>query len=321
MHKARVAFLTTYPDGVVRPFVEVAPPELFIYTVDNSLSDKEKAPRVKDADFIIVLPADISVELVRACHNLKLIQLFSAGYDRIDVKAISNLGIPVASNGGSNAVTVAEFTIALMLNVYKQFVRNIKSVAEEKWEAASWASSYNLEGKTVGIIGLGNIGRRVAARLRGFDVRLIHYDIVTVPAPIERDLGAPRVTLDELLRTSDIVTLHVPLTPQTCGLIGRGELSLMKNTAVLINTSRGAVVDEQALYEALRDKRIAAAALDVLKKEPMTLDNPLRGLDNVIITPHAASRSWDSRMDCASFAYKNMQRVLNGEEPNAVIRI
>lgn len=137
MHRAKVAFMTKRPDSVTKPLLEVAPAELFVYLVDNQLPDEVKAPQIKDADFIIVWPPDISVELVRTCRNLKLIQLLSAGYDRMDVKAVSSLGIPVANNGGANAVAVAEFTVALML-CWRNVCQNKIGLSCGLWELLSW---------------------------------------------------------------------------------------------------------------------------------------------------------------------------------------
>jgi phosphoglycerate dehydrogenase-like enzyme len=320
MQKAKVAFLTIYPEEEIRPLMDAAPPELFIYHVDNRLSTEAKIMLVHDADFILLFPPDLSVDLVKACRKVKLVQLFAAGYDRLDVKTISSLGIPIANNGGSNAAAVAEFTVTLMLNVYKRILSLVKSMAEGKWSTQIWRTSHDLEGKTIGIVGLGNVGKKVAARLRGFDVKLIAYDAFAIPDQPVKELGIRMTTFEALLIESDIVTLHVPLSPETRGFIGSRELEKMKNTAILINTSRGAVVDEIALYEALRDGGIAGAGLDVLQREPMTSDNPLKNLDNVIVTPHAASNTLDSRLQCASFAYGNIKRILHGEEPLARIR-
>jgi phosphoglycerate dehydrogenase-like enzyme len=214
MDKAKVAFLTTYTEDEIKPLMEVAPPELFVYHVDNRLPVEAKISQAQDADFILPLPGDLSVDLVRACRNLKLVQLFAAGYDRIDVKTISGLGIPVASNGGSNATAVAEFAVMLMLTVYKRFLPIAHSMAQGKWATSLWRSSHDLEGKTVGIVGLGNIGRKVAARLRGFDVKLMGYDIFEIPERTVKELGVRRATFEELLGEADIVTLHVRLPPR-----------------------------------------------------------------------------------------------------------
>jgi len=170
-------------------------------------------------------------------------------------------------------------------------------------------------------VGLGSIGRKVAARLGGFQVQLLGCGRSEVPEAVVKELGIRMTGFEELLRKSDIVTLHVPLTPKTRAFVGKKELASMKSNAVLINTSRGAVVDETALYEALRDKTIAGAALDVLEREPMSPDNPLRNLDNVIVTPHVASCTLDSRIDCALFCYRNVLRVLDGKEPLALVKV
>ncbi len=320
MYKAKVAFMTPYPEDEMRPLMDAAPLEFFVFHVDNRLPTEAKIPLVRDADFVMLMPADITVDLVRACPNLKLVQLFAAGYDRIDVKTISGLGVPVATNGGSNATAVAEFVVTLMLTLYKRFVPIVRGVAEGKWTADQWRSSHDLEGKTVGIVGLGTIGRKVAARLRGFDVELLGHTRSHVPEQTAKELGIRITTFEELLEKSDVVTLHVPLTPETRGFVGEREFAMMKGSALLINTSRGAIVDEAALYDALRCRKIAGAGLDVLVKEPMTPDNPLRNLDNVVITPHIASCTLDSRIQCALFAYENMKRVLQGKEPLAVVK-
>ena len=322
MQKAKVAFLTHYSEEDMRPMREVAPPELSVYHVDGHLPTEAKISLVRDADFILPFPpGQLSVEVVKACRNLKLVQLVAAGWDQIDVKTISSLGIPVAHNGGSNATAVAEFAVTLMLNVYKRFIPLVESLADGQWVTKIWRSSYDLEGKTVGIVGLGNVGKKVAARVRGFNVKLLGCDVFDVPEQILKEIGIEKTTFETLLRESDIITLHVPLTPETRGFVGKKELAMMKSNAVLINTSRGPIVDEAALYEALRDRKIAGAGLDVLQQEPMAPDNPLKNLDNVIITAHAASNTLDSRIRCALFAFANMMRVLHGEEPVAVIKV
>jgi phosphoglycerate dehydrogenase-like enzyme len=321
MKKAKVAFITHYPEEEIRLMMEVAPPELSVYYVDGHLPDETKISMVRDADFILPFPpGQLSVDVAKACPNLKLVQLVAAGWDQIDVKTISGvLGIPVAHNGGSNSTAVAEFAVTLMLNVYKRFIPLVKTLADGKWVTNLWTSSYDLEGKTVGIVGLGRVGKKVAARIGGFNVKLIGWDILDIPEATLKELCIQKKSFETLLRESDIVTLHVPLTPDTRGFVGKKELALMKSNAVLINTSRGPIVDEAALYEALRDKKIAGAGLDVLQQEPMTPDNPLKNLENVIITAHAASNTLDSRRNCASFAFANMMRVLHGEKPIAVI--
>jgi len=168
----------------------------------------------------------------------------------------------------------------------------------------------------VGIVGLGHIGKQVARMLRGWETTTLYHDVLTFPRELERDLKVKRVPLDKLLKASDIVTLHVPHTRQTHHLIGEREISLMKPTAILINTCRGGVVDEPALIGALKEKRIAAAGLDVFAREsPPDYDNPLFHMENVLYTPHFAYATAEVFPRATAFAYQNMLRVMRGEEP------
>ncbi len=301
--------------------VSVAPPDLHVVWVDNGLSDEEKATLCKDADAIIAIPADVSVNLLRNCPKVKLIQGLSAGYDRLDVKAIGEMGIPIANNGGANAIAVSEQTIALMVSVCKRMMAQWHSaVQERRWRGdLTGLDMVEITNKTVGVVGLGRIGKQVAKRLKGFDTRTIYYDIVEMTQEVQEELNARPVSFEELLAQSDIVTLHVPLTPRTRGMIGERELDMMKATAFLINACRGPVVDERALYQALQNRRIAGAGLDVLEEEPTPSDNPLFKLDNVVITPHMAGFSYETSLRAADFAYSNIKRVIAGEPPESLI--
>ena len=172
--------------------------------------------------------------------------------------------------------------------------------------------------KLVGILGLGNIGQRVARRVQGFEARVQYHDLFPQPPERERELGVTRVGIEELFETSDIVSVHTPLTPDTRHIVSRDLIARMKPTAVLINTSRGPVHDEAALIDALREGRIAAAGLDVFEQEPVAPDNPLLSMDNVVVTPHTAGTTWDTWFRRAEFAYQNMQGVWDGNPPMAV---
>ena len=301
--------------------VSVAPSDLHVVWVDNGLSDEEKVSLCKDADAIIAIPADVSVNLLRNCPKVKLIQGLSAGYDRLDVKAIGEMGIPIANNGGANAIAVSEQTIALMVSVCKRMMAQWHSaVQERRWRGdLTGLDMVEITNKTVGVVGLGRIGKQVAKRLKGFDTRTIYYDIVEMTQEVQEELNARPMSFEELLGQSDIVTLHVPLTPRTRGMIGERELDMMKATAFLINACRGPVVDERALYQALQNRRIAGAGLDVLEEEPTPSDNPLFKLDNVVITPHMAGFSYETSLRAADFAYSNIKRVIAGEPPESLI--
>jgi phosphoglycerate dehydrogenase-like enzyme len=274
-----------------------------------------------DAEFYMGLARNMGGEFFRSAPKLKLVQLLSAGYDRVDIEAARKANVPVANNGGANAIAVAEHTILLMLAVLKQLVRFHLDVVAGRWRppASSESPVYELSGRTVGIIGLGNIGKKVARRARGFDAHAQYYDIARLTEAEEDALGVRFVLLNELLRTSDIVTLHVPLNDTTRGMIGARELAQMKPTAILVNTCRGPVVDEPALYDALKNKRLAGAGLDVLIEEPPAKNHPLFALPNVTLTPHSAGPTWENWTARFRNGFDNIERVAAGRKPLWVI--
>jgi phosphoglycerate dehydrogenase-like enzyme len=257
----------------------------------------------------------------RAAPKLRLVQLLSAGYDRCDIEAARRAGVPIANNGGANSVAVAEHTLLLMLAVSRRLVWQHSNVAAGRWRGNDWQDKhlYELQGRTLGIIGLGTIGKKVARLGRAFGMDVIYHDIVRLNEDAEDALGARFRLRDEVLRESDVVSLHVPLLPTTRHLIGARELGLMKPSAILINTCRGPVVDEAALHAALSGGTIAAAGLDVFDQEPPPADNPLFGLDNVILTAHMAGPTWENRFKRFRNAFDNVQRVERGETPMWVI--
>jgi glyoxylate reductase/D-3-phosphoglycerate dehydrogenase len=257
----------------------------------------------------------------RAAPKLKLIQLISAGYDRIDLAAARQAGVPVSNNGGSNAIGVAEHTLMLMLTVLKRGVWLHGNVVAGNWRVGGFDEHrlYELAGKTVGIIGLGTIGKKVARRVRAFDAQVLYYDVLRLTEDQEDALGVRFALFEELLAASDIITLHVPLNESTHRFMGTDQFSAMKPGAILINTCRGPVVDEAALYQALTSGRIAAAGLDVMIEEPPRKDHPLFTLDNVIITPHMAGPTWENWGRAFRNAYDNIQRVAAGRPPLWVV--
>jgi phosphoglycerate dehydrogenase-like enzyme len=275
-----------------------------------------------DAAYYVGFPrAELNSEFFKAAPGLKLVQLISAGYDRLDVAAAKRAGVPIANNGGSNSVAVAEHTLMLMLAVYRKLSWHHANVVTGKWRVGDFASHrlYELEGKTLGIVGLGTIGKKVARRAAAFGMRILYYDIARLAGDAEDALGVRFVLLPELLRTADIVTLHVPLNDATRNLIGTRELGMMQASGVLINTCRGPVVDETALHTALTTGRIAAAGLDVMVEEPPIANHPLFALENVTFTPHMAGPTWDNWFKAFRNAFDNVQRVARGERPLWVI--
>jgi len=304
-------------------FRQLAPADTEVIWVDVTQSLEQQAAQLQDATAVIAIPSAFPVELALKCPKLRLIQTISAGTNMIDIPALQELNIQVANNGGGNAVAVSEHTIALMVNVYRNMQAQFQAVKNRQWAGnirSQWIEqAFELTNKTVGIVGMGRIGQRVARRLQGWDCQLIYYDPVKFPPGLEESLHLTRVTFEELLRTSDIVTLHVPLTRQTRGMMSDAQFDLMKPTAVLINACRGPVVDEAALIRALRAKKIMAAGLDVLEEEPTPADNPLLDMDNVLITPHLAAFAQESYQKSHTFAVQNVARVARGEAAESVV--
>ena len=300
-----------------------APENIDVIWVNSNQDIKEQAEQLKDAIGLIAIPSDISVELVANCPNLKLVQVISAGTNRIDVKSLGELGVMVANNGGGNAPSVAEHTIALMIGTYRKLHLQFQSVKDGHWMGdlrRQWSDqAHELTGKTVGIIGLGHIGRNVAKRLQGWDCDIIYHDTINFEKELEKELKVTKVSLDRLLRTSDVITLHVPLDKNTVGMIGEKAFDLMKPEAILINACRGPVVDEIELIRALEERKLAAAGLDVLEEEPAFENNPLLEMPNVLVTPHMAGYSVESHKRNRVFAVMNAARVTEGEEPQAVV--
>src|SRR5947199_7844836 len=277
---------------------------------------------MKDAEYFVGFAREsLGADFYRGSPKLKLIQLISAGYDRLDIEAARQARVPVANNGGSNSVAVAEHTLMLILAVYKKLAWHHNNVIAGKWRVGDFAQTrvYELAGKTLGIVGLGNIGKKVARRAAAFDMDIQYHDIARLTEDQEDALGVRFVLLAELLRTSDVVSLHVPLDDTTRNLLGAREFAMMKTSAILINTCRGPVVDEAALHRALLDGQIAGAGLDVMVEEPPAPNHPLFALPNVTLTPHSAGPTWENWTARFRNGFDNIQRVAAGRPPRWVI--
>jgi glyoxylate reductase len=251
--------------------------------------------------------------------GLKVISSFSVGIDNVDVAAASERGIPVGNTPGVLTDATADMAFALLLAAGRRIVEGAEGVRAGRWK--TWGPAFmlgaDLAGATLGIVGFGRIGRAVARRAGGFGMRIIFSD-ASQAAP-EPGVDATQVDLNTLLQEADFISLHTPLTEETRGLINAETLGRMKPTAVLINTSRGPVVDQQALYEALVSKRIFAAGLDVTVPEPLPVEHPLLTLDNCLVVPHIASASWRTRERMSLMAAENLIAGLKGERlPNCV---
>ena len=297
------------PDDVASTLKDIAD----VRYVSGDYSD------LKEASALLVGGEKIDDKFLDRTPKLGIAARFGVGYDSVDVKACTRRKVYVTHTPDVLSGGVADHTWALILG----FMRRIPEA--DGYTKTKWAKrerrlgfGWDMKGKTLGILGLGRIGTEVLKRSQGFDVETIYHDIVERRS-LEERYGVKSVGFEALLKGSDILSVHVPLLPSTHHMIGTKELALMKPTALIINTSRGPVIDETALYEALKDRRIRGAALDVFEKEPTPLDNPLLELDNVVVTPHSASATVETRRGMAEMAVANIKAYLEGKKPPNVV--
>lgn len=318
---SRVVFYSE-PNDRVRLAESLAPNDLDVSVVDTGLSWEERKELLADTEVVILGGLAMPYEEMIQLPNLKMLQLMSAGYDQIDVPAVREQGIFVSNNSPQIARSVAEHALGLMLTVQHKFVPGIEGVRDGTWRNPVRSGVYEVGGKTIGIIGLGNIGRLVAQMVRGFGpAEVIYHDTAQIPADVEQELGVRRVGFEELLKASDIVTVHVPLFSGTRGMMDANAFSLMKESAVFINTCRGPVQNEADLIDALNSGEIRAAGLDVFEEEPTPVNNPLLSMDNVVVTPHLAGSSEERVERALVFSYQNARRVMSGEEPEGQFEV
>ena len=316
----KIVFAPKMPDPIMETARTMVPAGF-----EMVVTDQESPNFLKDvagAEYYIGFPrAGMGEAFFKAAPGLKLLQLISAGYDRLDLAAAKKAGVPIANNGGSNSVAVAEHTLMLILAVYKKMAFHHINVTHGKWRVGDFSTTrtYELAGKKLGIVGLGTIGKKVARRAAGFDMDIQYYDIIRLNEDQEDALGVKFALFPELLQTSDVVTLHVPLNDQTRNMMGAREFAMMQKDAIFINTCRGPVVDEEALRHALLSKQISAAGLDVMVEEPPLINHPLFGLENVTFTPHSAGPTWENWPKAFRNAFDNVQRVARGDKPLWVI--
>jgi glyoxylate reductase len=273
--------------------------------------------RVRGMDGLLCLLTDpVDARLMDAAGpGLKVISNHAVGYDNVDVAEATRRGIPVGNTPGVLTDTTADFAFALLMAAARRVVEGDRFTRAGRWK--TWGPKLllgqDITGATLGIIGFGRIGRGVAKRARGFDMRVIYHDPYCADDPFAAEIGAEGVDLETLYTQADFISVHTPLTEETQHLIGAEALHQMKPTAILVNTARGAVVDPDALYHALSHGQIAAAALDVTEPEPIPPDSPLLTLDNLIVTPHIASASVATRDKMATMAAANLIAGLKGE--------
>ena len=282
-------------------------------------SKEEIIKKAANIDALATLLSDkIDAEVFDAAPKLKIVAQMAVGFDNIDVKEATKRGIYVTNTPGVLTETTADFAWALLMAVARRVVEADKHVRTGKWKV-SWHPSMllgrDVYGATLGIIGAGRIGAAVARRAKGFNMKILYYDVVPMPPEIEKELGAKRVDLETVFKESDFVSIHVPLTKETYHMVNEERLKLMKKTAFIINNARGPVVDEKALYKALKEGWIAGAALDVFEQEPTSVDNPLLKLENVVVAPHISSASHETRSKMAEMVAENLVAFFQGKVP------
>ncbi len=283
--------------------------ELACNDTGRKLDRDEQKALIADAFAVIAGTESYDDDMLAAAPNLKLVVRFGVGTDNFDLEAMKRRGIAVGVISNNNSV--AEFTVALILGIMKNLCLFDDAVRQGKW---SRFTMRELKDKTVGIVGFGRIGRRLAQLLQGFDVKILAYDPY-MNAEAAAQAKVTPVSLDELLAESDVVSLHLPATSQTHHLINRDTIAKMKDGAYLVNTSRGVLIDETALKEALEAGKLAGAALDVFEREPITEDLPLNELDNILLAPHVAALSVETNYNAGITCAESVIRVYQGGTP------
>ncbi len=299
--------------------------DLIRAVADLTMWDREDVPPprevilrdVMQVDGLLTLLTDrIDGQVMDAASRLKVVSNFAVGFDNIDIPAATSRGIVVTNTPEVLTDTVADFAFCLILAAARRLVEADAYARAGKWK--TWEplllAGQDVHGATLGLIGLGRIGSAVARRAKGFEMRVIYYDPYR-RQDLETSLGIEYRAFTDVLRDADVLSVHVPLSEQTRHLIGREQFGMMKKTAVFVNTSRGPVVDQRALAEALASRRIFAAGIDVFEQEPMPADDPLLRLDNVVVAPHIASASVPTRIRMATLAAENLVAVLQGQRP------
>ncbi len=290
--------------------------ELGIEVEVHDFKDKTEAKKVlRDADAVLVNLFPMTKEIILSMDKCKVINRYGVGYDNVDVKAATEKGIWISRVPDYSMEDTSDHALAHLFNCVRKITYRDRMIREGKWDLHKDWPSFRVAGKTLGLIGFGNISKTLFRKVSGLGLgTILVYDPYVDDTAIIKAGGTP-VPLEELLKESDYVSIHAPLTEETEGMIGSSEFRLMKNSAVIINTSRGPIIDEDALYSALKGGKIAAAGIDVYKTEPLPEASPLRSLDNITFTDHAGWYSEESIVELKTKAARNILEVLKGNKP------
>lgn len=315
MKKTVALYLDKLNEHMERMLLSMCPEDVDVRFLQPVIGQKGE---LEEADVVFDTTFEVTKEIIDKAVNLKLIQRTGVGVDMVDVAYAKEKGIPVSICKGFNASSVAELAVLGMLALYRKLV--IMDITTKRGEWQTWKyrhESYEIRDKVVGVLGAGTIGREVIKRVQAFDAKVIYYDAYRLSPEMEEKLNIEYVSFDELVTRSDIITIHVPLMDSTRGLFGAEAFRKMKPTAILINTARGPIVDQAALREALVNKTIGGAFLDVFESMPAKKDDPLFSLDceNLITAPHIGAATYDNYFRCYTLCLENAQRIGRGEAP------
>lgn len=319
----KIVWLEIHDPDVVKMEDSILPEGFELVRPTSRTDVEEHLKLVADADYIIAGGIPVPREYIEAAKNLKMIQKWGIGVDKIDCVAAEENNIPVYITAGANSIPVGELAVGLMFAVNRKIPYVDATIRDGQWVKSKMrAQCQMIHGKTVGLLGIGNIAKEVAKMLRGFDkTEVVYYDVVRLSQEEEKLYGATYVSFEELLRRSDILSIHVPLIPATRHMVGAEQLAMMKPSAILINTARGGVVDEAALIEALKNGKLRGAGLDSFEQEPINLDNELLKLENVVLTCHCGGGVADNVLHVTEHAFSNIAKFSKGEEMNPKDRI
>ncbi|MDR3062899.1 MAG: phosphoglycerate dehydrogenase, partial [Methanobrevibacter sp.] len=288
--------------------------------VDTKITPEELIKTIDQYDAIVVRSrTKLTKEIIEKADNLKIIARAGVGVDNVDVDAATKKGIMVVNTAESTTVTVAEHTMGLILTSARKIAIADKSVKSNKWEKAKFMGT-ELKNKTLGVLGMGRIGSQVVSRCKAFEMDAIVYDPY-LPPEVAKNMGVELVNeVHGLLKEADFITIHVPLTPETKDLIDEEEFEIMKDNAFIVNCARGGIINEDALYNALKENKIGGAALDVYENEPPK-DSKLFELDNIVLTPHIAASTNEAQRDAAIIAADEIVEVFKGKTPKNVLNL
>lgn len=313
----KIGLTGVYFDGAKQALIENVPDGYEIIFING----KQDYDKLKDVKYIINRLA-VDSEIFYKAPNLKLLQKWGAGFDDCDIKLAGSLSIPVANCTGVNSRPVAELALMHMLSVYRNLIAINRNLKDGKWPKSEFfGRSYMIHSKTVGIVGLGNIGKKVAQMVSSLGAKVQYYDIVRQTEQ-EQLFGYKFTSFENLIETSDIITIHCPLKEDTINMFSENEFNKMKKTAVLINTARGPIVNEQALIDALTNERILGAGIDNFNEEPLPANHPLLLLPNVSATAHAGGNTADNNVNMVKYCYQNIVNFENNKpfnNPNDLI--